>query len=74
MGKAGYAYILIVIMTNLSTGQPFEIVIVSPSINKNLEVKIKLISIYFLTGLHNLLQPCSRAARKQRENEEMERK
>ena len=62
------------IMTNLSTRQPFERVIVSPSNNKNLEVKIKLISIYFLTGLRNLLQPCSRAARKWRENEEMDRK
>ena len=48
MGKASYVYILIVIMTNLSTGQPLERVIVSPSNDKNLEVKIKLILKYFL--------------------------
>ena len=30
-------------------------------------------NLYSLSGLRNLLQPCSRAARKCRENEEMER-
>ena len=30
--------------------------------------------VYFLPGLHESLQPCSRAARKWRENEEMRRK
>ena len=34
----------------------------------------KLAVIYFKAGLQKLLQPCSRAARKWRENKEMKRK